>query len=112
VGLIQSWEGVDTVVIVDAVRSLAPPGTLHHFGADQLTGVVADGVQLGGGHLLGLGEAIDLARALDRLPRVLEVLGIEGENFELGEGLGESVARAVDLAVEHVCMRITDLLVV
>ena len=106
VRLIQAWEGSDTVLIVDAVRSMHPAGTIHRFEADGLTGAAADGVALGGGHLLGLGEAIDLARALDRLPPVLEVVGIEGNDFELGEGLSESVARACELAAQQLTGRI------
>ncbi|CAB4879013.1 unannotated protein [freshwater metagenome] len=94
VRMIQSWEGSTRVFIVDAVRSGHEPGTIHRCQADHLTGVAADGVTLGGGHLLGLGEAIDLARALHHLPPALEVLGIEGACFEMGEGLTDAVASA------------------
>jgi len=110
VRLIQAWEGSHTVLIVDAVRSLQPAGTIHHFAADGLTGAAADGVALGGGHLLGLGEAIDLARALDKLPRALDVVGIEGADFELGEGLSEAVAAACELAALELGERIARVL--
>lgn len=110
VRLIQAWDGSDSVVIVDAVKSLRPAGTIHRYTADGLTGATADGVALGGGHLLGLGEAIDLARALGRLPRSLDVLGIEGADFELGEGLSDPVADACILAAQQLSEQIEQLL--
>ncbi|MGB8858800.1 MAG: hydrogenase maturation protease [Ilumatobacteraceae bacterium] len=110
VRLIQAWEGSDHVLIVDAVRSLQPAGTIHRFTADGLTGATADGVALGGGHLLGLGEAIDLARAISRLPRELDVVGIEGADFELGEGLSDAVSAACETATATIVERIEQLL--
>ena len=109
VGLIQAWQGSDRVVIVDAVRSLQPAGTIHRFSADGLDGVTADGVRLGGGHLLGLGEAIHLARALGRLPRTVEVIGIEGAEFGLGEGLSPPVASACALVAGQLTVQIEQL---
>lgn len=110
VRLIQSWEGSDTVLIIDAVRSLHPPGTIHHIRADGISGAAADGIALGGGHLLGLGEAIDLARALRLLPRDLDVVGIEGADFELGQGLSAPVASACDLATAQLVDQLEQLL--
>ena len=110
VRIIQAWEDSAYVFLIDAVRSMREVGTIHHFQADQLSGIEADGVALGGGHLLGLGEAIDLARALGRLPMSLEVLGIEGGCFDLGEGLTEAVAHACVLAAEHLIVEIEQIL--
>ena len=53
---------------------------------------------VGGGHALGLREAIDLADALGLLPDELRVLGIEGASFDHGEGLSPMIADAVPLA--------------
>lgn len=92
--------------VVDAVRSGAPPGTIHRFELDHLSaasGAWGPAVQLGGGHLLGVPEAVELARALDRLPDRLVVLGVEGEHFDAGVGLTPVVADA--------CRRLVDELV-
>lgn len=92
--------------VVDAVRSGSAPGTIHRFEIDQVTATSAawsPGVQLGGGHLLGVPEAIDLARTLDRLPEHLVVLGVEGEHFDAGVGVTPVVADA--------CRRLADELV-
>lgn len=87
--LLDAWEGLADVIVVDAVRSGAAPGTVHRLG----TGAGWPGA--GSTHALGVAEAVELARALDRLPARLELYGIEGERFEPGEGLTPPVARAV-----------------
>ncbi|MDO8362071.1 MAG: hydrogenase maturation protease [Actinomycetota bacterium] len=94
VRIVQSWAGCDAVIIVDAVRSNAPAGTIHRFGADEIHAAAGDGIALGGGHLLGVADAIELARAMGTLPPSLLVIGIEGEQYGLGEGVGPAVAEA------------------
>jgi hydrogenase maturation protease len=65
---------------------------------------------LGGGHLLGLGEAMDLAQALEKLPPQLEVIGIEGADFELGEGMSAAVTGACKTVALQLAARIDALL--
>jgi hypothetical protein len=43
-------------------------------------------------HGLGVGQAVELARALDRLPRKLVVVGVEGADFGQGTDLTGAVA--------------------
>ena len=52
-------------------------------------------------HTLGVGEAIELARALGRLPARIVLYGIEAESIAAGGDLTPAVARAVDEAVER-----------
>ena len=53
-------------------------------------------------HAFGLAEAVELARALGRLPPRLIVYGIEGKSFEAGVGLSPEVGAAVQEVVERV----------
>jgi hydrogenase maturation protease len=53
-------------------------------------------------HHLGLADAVELARALGRLPERLVVVGIEGRSFDAGEGLSPDVEAAVGDAVATV----------
>jgi hydrogenase maturation protease len=46
--------------------------------------------------------AVELARALDRLPRRLWIVGVEAVGFEHGAGLSPPVAAAVPAAVAAV----------
>ena len=47
-------------------------------------------------HLLGLADAVELARALGRLPATTVVYGIEGAAFDTGTGLSQPVAAAAE----------------
>ena len=94
IDLLNRWEGADEVIVVDAVSSGAPPGTIHRL--DPLAEPIQTALSQGSTHALGLAEAIELARALDRLPPQLSVYGIEGERFAAGQELSAPVARAVE----------------
>jgi len=81
------------VWIVDATSCGAAPGTLCRFDAGagplpaSLVGVSSHG--------LGLGTAVELARALGCLPARCIVWGIEGARFDHGAALSPEVAGAV-----------------
>jgi len=95
-GIIDAWEGADDAIVIDAVRSGAPPGTLHVLEGAQLKG---QSLKLRGSmstHAFGVVDAIELARALGRLPERVRIYGIEGESFVMGSGLSPAVARAVE----------------
>jgi hydrogenase maturation protease len=94
VGLIEEWTGADAVIVVDAVSSGAPPGTIHRL--DPLAAPIPASLSQGSTHAFGLAETIELARALDRLPDELTVYGIEGERFTAVEELSPAVAAAVE----------------
>jgi hydrogenase maturation protease len=94
VGLIDDWTGADVVIVVDAVSSGAPPGTIHRL--DPLSEPIPAALSQGSTHAFGLAETIELARALDRLPPRLTVYGIEGEAFGAGDELSGPVRAAVE----------------
>lgn len=97
--LLQAWEGVPAVVLVDAVRSRSAPGTIHCF--DVRSAGLPKGARWSSSHSLGLSEAVALAGTLDCLPRVLIIYGIEGESFGLGRGLSSTVDRAASRVVDR-----------
>jgi hydrogenase maturation protease len=94
VGLIEEWTGADAVIVVDAVSSKSPAGTIHRL--EPLVEPIPAALSLGSTHAFGLAETIELARALDRLPRRLTVYGIEGESFTAGQDLSPPVQAAVE----------------
>jgi hydrogenase maturation protease len=107
-GLLDLWEGANLAVVVDAVRlSTGGPGGFHRVEVK----VDAMGGDLGGAaavssHGTGPGDAVELARVLDRLPERLVLYGIEGASFSPGLGfsaeLEASMAAVVDRIVEEV----------
>ena len=98
--LLDAWAGADAVSVVDAVSSGAPPGTIHRFDASERA--LPSTVFRGSTHALGVGEVIELARALGRLPSRVLVFGIEGGRFGSGHGLTSEVSEAVRVVAAEV----------
>jgi hydrogenase maturation protease len=105
-GLIDLWDTVDLAVVVDAVRSGSAPGSLLVVEAGADAGPLADHAWArtgrGGTHAFGLAAAVELGRALHRLPRRLVLVGVEASQFEHGAALGAPVAAALDAVVATV----------
>jgi len=98
--LIDTWAGAGLVVVTDAVRSGQRPGTVHVLHACRGPLPVHTGA--GGTHGLGLAEVIELGRALDRLPPELVIVGVEAEQFGLGEPMSAQVRTGIELAAQAV----------
>jgi hydrogenase maturation protease len=98
--LIEAWEGTDAVWLVDAVSSGAAPGTVHRLDAREHE-LPAELFRTSTHHL-GLAEAVELARALGRLPPKMVVYGIEGAEFGAGDGLSPEVSAAAVRVAEAV----------
>ena len=92
--LIDAWAGAGTALVVDAVDSGSAPGSVHRFDAGARP--IPERLFRSSTHSFGLGETVELARALGRLPERVIVYGIEGAVFEAGEGLSAEVAAAVE----------------
>jgi len=102
--LIQAWQGATWVMLVDAVRSGAPLGTIHRF--DARAASVPTGFFHYSTHAFSVAEAVELARSLDQLPPHLVVYGIESENFAAGVQLSPAVEQAVEAVVERLAVEI------
>jgi hydrogenase maturation protease len=91
--LLDLWAGAEHAIVVDAACSGAEPGTVHRF--DAVATPLPAGIARSSTHAFGVADAVELARALGRLPARLEVFAIEGEDFRAGEGMSRSVEHAV-----------------
>jgi hydrogenase maturation protease len=90
--LMDAWEGAEAIWIVDAVSSSARAGAVHRLDASdrELPGRLFGSST----HHFGLADAVEIARALGRLPRRTIVFGVEGASFAAGEKLTPDVAAA------------------
>ncbi len=101
VRLVDLWEGESAVVVVDAVRvepGDGPRVVRLDVGEERLPGWAS----CGGTHAFSVASAVELARALGRLPERLVVVGVAGCDFENGHGLSPDVRARVETAVEEV----------
>jgi len=97
--LFEKWSAADRVVVVDAVMTGAPPGTV--FAWDRELPHVPDGLSVSS-HGFDIAKALELAQALEKLPAHLRIYGIEGRQFELGSNLSPEVERAVEAVVQRI----------
>lgn len=104
-GLIEAWSGGGLVIVVDALQSGAPPGTLRRI--DVAEEPLPAGLFRYSSHRFGLAEAVETARALNRLPERLILYGVEGEAFGFGEALSPAVAANFDDLVAQVTGEVT-----
>ncbi len=96
--LYELWTAHDSVVIVDAMRSDATPGTVRHF---DVSTTPLPSEAFASTHSFGPATGIELARALGRLPARIEVIGIEVGDLAVGSVMSEPVEAAVeDLVAE------------
>ncbi len=90
--LIDTWDGAECVWLADAISSGAVAGTVRRLDASEEE-LPAEMFRTSTHHL-GLAEAVELARALGRLPQSLVVYGIEGAAFDIGDELTPEVRAA------------------
>jgi hydrogenase maturation protease len=98
--LLDLWEGVHKVIIVDAVSSGSRPGTIHVFDGKSLPPRDFLPLCLHGFNVI---DAIMLSASLNSLPDDLRIVGVEILTEDAYyEGLSEQVAAAVAHACERV----------
>jgi hydrogenase maturation protease len=99
--LLDAWLGRDAVVIADAMRSTAAPGTIHRLDAGSSP---LPHRELGSPstHGIGLHRTIELARSLKRLPATVIVYVVEGLRFDAGAGLSDEVRDAIPALADMV----------
>jgi hydrogenase maturation protease len=103
VRLLDLLDGVDAVVIVDAVRSHRPRrriGTMVRAEASP-RGLPAEIRGTMSSHGVGVADAVGLAGELGPLPRIT-FLGLEANGMEMGHGLSAGVAATMPALVDAI----------
>jgi hydrogenase maturation protease len=98
--LIEDWNGIPYVIVIDAMVSISEPGWVHRF--DLTKTPLPFGFAPRSTHMFGIAETIELARSLGRLPPQLVAYLVEGEQFDTGTPLSPVVAGAVTEAAERI----------
>jgi hydrogenase maturation protease len=96
--LLDRLDGVQAAVLVDTLRAPSAPGTLYRLGPDDLSAFEVDAHSA---HGWGLAETLALGRILKpELAKCrITLIGIVGEQFNLGKGLSAAVQGALFEAV-------------
>jgi hydrogenase maturation protease len=96
--LLEGWKGADCAVLIDAVQSGSPPGTIHRFDARKEK--LPIWFSHSSTHSFGVAGAIELARMMGEMPAQLIVYGIEGLDFSPGTELSPDVVEAMPAAAQ------------
>jgi len=104
VELLEVWKDADRVILVDAVQSGAPPGTIHRI--DARSEKLPRWFSHSSTHAFGIAEAIELARTMNELPASVIIYGIVGLDFSAGTALSPEVAQVVPKAAQQVLREI------
>ena len=107
--LLDRLTGMDAAILVDAVRSGAPPGRLYRL---ELSDLDAFSPESDSAHGWGVAETLTLGRRLypENLPGVIVLIGIEAGDMHLGDDLSGEVAGALDSAAKMIETCVNDLL--
>lgn len=103
IALLDFIAGYDRLIIIDAVRSGAEPGTLHELKPEDFTGCA----HLGSGHDADLPAVLALGKKLKGadMPDEVLILGIEAEELTLfSEELTPRVAAAIPDVVASIAL--------
>ena len=97
--LLTALEGVAHAVLIDAMRSGAPPGTVREVGVDALIGPPGG---LTSSHGFDLPGALQLGKVLGLLPPRLTILAFEAGSGKGLDGLSAEVRAAVPQVLERI----------
>ena len=97
--LLPYLEDADAVILVDAVKSDAPPGAFIRLDGNEVPPAVATRLSP---HQVGVADLLDGARWLGRYPRHIVLLGLVPESMDLAVGLSPRVQPALPRLVERV----------
>lgn len=98
--LMDAMSQAGTVILVDAVQSGAEAGHIHRYDASEQA-MPAQFLRCST-HNFSVHDAIEMARALGKLPPRLMVYGIESSHFEPGAELSSAVQAAVVEAAQRI----------
>ncbi|MEV8550232.1 hydrogenase maturation protease [Streptomyces glaucescens] len=96
--LVGLWDHAELAVVLEPAHARSShPGRVYRLELDA-----ADLWRAGTMPPHGLGEAVELARQLNRLPGRLVAYAVETADTSVGEGLSEPVAAVVDFVAQQV----------
>ena len=104
--LLDAWERAGLAIVVDATFGGGRPGAVRVLDATHEP--LPAGFTGTSTHAFSLAQAIELGRALGRLPERLLVVGIEGKSFEAGARPGPAVAAALEQGAAQVLARLDE----
>jgi hydrogenase maturation protease len=96
----------DRVILVDAVRTDSPPGTLVRIDGGEVMDAVRDRLSP---HQVGVADLLDAARLIDFYPASVTLLGLVPEAIDLSVVRSDAVEAKLDQLVEAIVREVQSL---
>jgi len=104
--LIEVWDGAELAIVVDAVVSGAPPGTIHVLDADEPLPSMFRRLST---HLFSVAQVIELGRVMERTADRVVVIGVEAASMDQDQiGLTPQIDAAAREVVSIVTAMVDD----
>lgn len=97
--LLYYLEGVENLLIVDAVEARRAPGALIRLEGDEVPAFLSLKVSP---HQMGIPDMLAAARLKGSFPKNIVLWGVQPASLEVGMELSETVAPLVEAAVENI----------
>jgi len=101
--LLPRLEGVEKLLIVDALQMGAAPGSLFRLEGDEVPRAFANKLSV---HQMGLQDLLAVAELQGNLPQQLVVIGAQSERIEMGMELSPPVETALEQVVSAVLVEL------
>jgi len=99
-GLIDHFENTEHIILVDAAQMGEVPGTVRVFPKDEVKlNIKMDHLTV---HGISLAETFDIAKAVDKLPKKVTIIGVEPKNIGISEKLSDVVTQSIPEIVSHI----------
>ncbi len=94
-GVADSFEGYDSVILLDTILTGKMPGTVISVKKSELLAAIGEGGVAG--HALGLKQALEFASVTNTIPERLVLIAIVPAEVEFGESLSSQLEEAMDV---------------
>ncbi len=94
--LLYTISGRDLLIVCDAIKADAAPGTVIRITGDEVPAFLHTKLSP---HQVGLSDVLATLKLLDELPPAISIVGIVPEDLSLGTELSPTAAGAVDQAL-------------
>lgn len=103
--LLPRFEGVEKLLVIDALEMAAAAGTVFRLAGEEVPRAFANKLSV---HQMGVQDLLAVAELQGHLPAELVVWGVQSGSIEMSLELTPAVAAAVSTVVEAVAVELAD----
>jgi len=103
--LLPKLEGIERLLVVDAVETGGKPGTLVRLSGEELPIALQTKVSP---HQMGLKDLLAVAELLGHSPREMMLIGIQPASIEMGDELSPRVAERLEEMISNILAKLNE----